>query len=526
MKKTLCFIAFLLAIIVCSSCDTIEPPESFPNIDNISNETSTAITNPNDIEAEKEYHRNIGITVIDSYDELSQYYNIETYLGLYDLTVDSIYRTKLDMDILRKAGKTVDEDYYDLICSFLTENTPKCLLPQQWSHNNALLITWNSYITNLALIDEDLLVSNHSLMDLFAFQCLLDAEAGSNIVKRLESYPILSEVIIGKKISVIGQRYETSLNRTVIDVLSDSSEKLLFRLGKCEIKYLDTDVVIVDKNEVISTLPSYEGVISIAPVNKYGIIGETIYYSVTSTAENIPNRDVSFSSSRLEDAVRIYFNKEKTDPISLKELATINSIFINGDNIFINQNGLTLDHMNAEIPAQNNDFSFEDIDYFPCLSSLTVKYNKTGNPSGTTLKYLDWLELVACDITDLSGIENCYIRTLMLRDNNINDASVLSTARALDSVNLSGNPLSKINMPNKAISQLHLMNTNIDSLDFAENLKDLFALNVIGTKITNADIVLKFPSLQYLNLPSGIDYSNIAEMKSLRELTVGEEIIK
>lgn len=111
-----------------------------------------------------------------------------------------------------------------------------------------------------------------------------------------------------------------------------------------------------------------------------------------------------------------------------------------------------MDHINADTPAQNNDFSFEDIDYFPCLSSLTVKYNKTGNPSGTTLKYLDWLELVACDITDLSGIENCYIRTLMLRDNNINDASVLSTARALDSVNLSGNPLSKINMPNKAIS--------------------------------------------------------------------------
>lgn len=527
MKKTITLLILGVFIITIASCNASgnHNDMTIPIISDTSGTTTTVISPPT-VDDEKEYHRNLGMTIIDSYDEdLTKYYgDLKSYDGRYEILVDQIYRSKLDIEILKKTGieLPIYDKYYELICSFLLENTPKCLLPQYWSSGkpDRLNLQFVNEIYYLASLDEIRVVSNIKLIDLFACYCFSSALSGSNISTDLNNYPIILKELTGDPVSIEGQSFNQLTCRTEISVPRENNETLYVALGKFDVKITNNRLYVFSPDEKVSLPADYSGFISVAKANEYGIIGKTEYYEVESSVSLIPATPVSFKSNRLEKAIREYLNFSENDIITLKDLTEVTSIFITGDFVAVNPSGLSLDILNANEPAKNNDFSFDDLDNFPCLKSLTVKHNKTGNPSGERIKYINYIELWNNGITDISGLEGANASSISIMDNDFTDASVLSSMKVICQVFLNDNPIEKLSLPSKPIEQLRLRNTDITDLGFLDNVLSLGILDVHGTKIKSADELLYLRDISVLDLPAGVDYSKIKLISTLRELTV------
>lgn len=537
MKKTLpIIICLLLTAAIVASCSGNKP--DVPDIPNIgdptstSNDSSPSDTSGQEVYDEIKYHEKLGFEIIKSYgsEEFTHAYNIKTYEGLYSLVVDSIYRTKLDIDILKNAGYDdgTFDGYTTVIMDFLKENDPKHLLPRNQSTLAAgkLHIPWLIYIPDLIQANEEQFLRNEALFIVYAFQCKRDALGGADISKRLAAFPDVQKKLVGSSPVVTAQRFDDASCRTVVDIDADDNVRLVFKLGRDAVRCTDTDVYILKKGVALSVPPDYSGDISIAAQNEYGLLGPTVYYTVKSTVEQIPDSQVNFKSSRLEAAIREYLNKPSPAKIKKSDLSSITDIFVNGDLITLNRTGLTVEMINRNTPAAVNDFSFSDIDNFPCLTSLTVKHNRTGDPSGDTVLNLSWLELTDCGISDISGLSGCNIKTLWLADNNITDVSILASATALDNVMLANNPISKAVFPSKAMAVIDMSNTHITDLACLDEVVAMFSFDCSDTNVSDISRLTKIRNIHYLTLPANVDYKIVQNISSLRELVVGDKKIK
>lgn len=527
------------------SCGGDQP--DIPDIPNIGDSTSTTAQDApessdpptssdpsaSEVYDEVKYHEELGFGIIKSYDseEFMHAYN-GTYDGLYALTVDSIYRTKLDIDILRKAGYDdgTFDGYLAVIQDFLKENSPKYLLPQEQSSlaEGKLRISWTAYIFHLIQENEEEFLKNEKLFAVYAFQCWRNALGGSDVSRGLSTYPEVQKKLVGSQPTVVEQRFDPVTCRTVIDIVADENARLVFKLEKGTVRCTDVDTYMMEKGvSVISVPPDYSGDLSIAAQNEYGLFSQTVYYTVKSTVDQIPDDDVNFRSARLEAAVREYLNKPSPARIKKSDLSSITDLFINGDQIaFVKFYTLPLEEINRNVPATVNDFSFSDIENFPCLDTLIVKHNRTGNPSGSAILNLHWLQLEDCGISDLSGLSGCNIKTLWLAYNDITDASVLSSATALETVLLSHNPLSKVFFPSKAMVNIDLYDTRITDLSCLEGLVSLFSFDCDSTEVSDILPLTKVRNIRRLFLPANADYKIVLKIPTLTELMVGNETIK
>ena len=135
------------------------------------------------------------------------------------------------------------------------------------------------------------------------------------------------------------------------------------------------------------------------------------------------------------------------------------------------------------------------------------------------------LELIGCGITDISGLENAYCEQLILSRNEITDARAIGSMNSLYSVWLLHNPVREISLPNRHLNQLYIRGTQIDNLEFLENVPSMSSFNCIDTKVTDISIIAKFYNLKDLSIPDGVDYSMI-NTNALDSFYVGNNRIK
>ncbi len=529
-KKVLATITAIILLFALSACkveggDIIDIP-SYANdpLVSASDDTDNA-----DETSERDQHINLGMTVIESIEDLGSYYDLSTYEGLAQLVTDYAYRTKLDIEYIRKKDncESLYAEYYELLVSYLEDNKPKCLIPQDETAKMGTVGNgWKNHIMSMASLDEQSLTENEKLVGIFAYHCFTDAKGTADIPKRLQKYPLLSAKLLGEKPVITGQRFDSERSITVLDAQAPEGFDIVYLCGKGRMRITDNNYFVISSEEDIELLPNYSGTVTVACRGKYGLIGESVEFKVSDMSDKIPANEVKFSSARLDGAVRAFLGKSAGDAITQKDLIDVKDIYINGDGVYINRKGLTVEAMNATAKATVNDFVFSDIEYFPCLTYLTVKNNDISDPSGKRIRYIEWLEITNCGIKDISALEGTQARIISLVDNEITDASVLASAARASTIIINGNPLRKISLPEISFIKISIDNTEISSLDFLSSAVEISSFSCIGTNVKDIGILASFDDIKSLYIPEGIDYGITSRMSSLDEFYVGDKKIK
>ncbi|MBR2634557.1 MAG: hypothetical protein IKD31_03145 [Clostridia bacterium] len=535
MKNRVLRFLMLIALLFFSSCN-FRPKESFeiPTVgETIPLSAEKKMDESDLVRKEQEYHRNLGMIVISDTDseEYRAAYDQKSFEGQYRLLIDCLYRAKLDIGILRAKGvETKEYDCYEeRIDSFLKENPPQCLLPQKWVKEERLEHFWREVFYRAAEYDAEKLFSNEDLMRLFEFDLLCRAENGTDVKTALSSYPRLVEMFFPPKAQFLSQGFDSERNQTVLSLCSHDAKEIWVKEGKNTISYSSQFVTVYPANTPILLSPSFEGEISVALMGENGLLGETVFISVSAAVEKISDTAVTFCSARLEQAIRAYLKRGASEPITQKDLASVHSVYWNGDVIYINPSPteIPLEILNQNIPAQIDDFSWEDFDFFPCLSNLEVRYNAAGNPQGRAVSSLFSLKLVSCGITDLSGLKNCTVAQLVLEQNEIQNAEILSDARSLEFLSLCQNPLKKFLLPKKPLSTVNVRNTLLSDLSFLDSVSFLKEMDLTETKISDVKALSYDPpkEIRAIYLPEGVAWEELKKISSLENLYVGDKEI-
>lgn len=456
---------------------------------------------------EIEYHRALGMTIIGEGNNGKGFYDRNTYEGLYQSLVDRLYRTKLDIELLRKYGDNKEEHnrLYDVATTFLTDKQPVSLLPRPENlvKGRSPSAQWMEDLYSMAELDEERLMADEELVALYTYVARGRAVTTANYIERFRGeFPLLCEMIFGTPPVIVGQRFEPEMCRTLIDVTAEPDAYLVYE--RFNPSPNETQYSILGKDRTIELSPTYSGPIYVAKVNENGTFSEAAFIEVKSAVDLIPAEEVTFVSARLESAVRAYLGKDATEPITKAELTGITDLFINGDTIILDASLVTVELYNRTDYATVNDFSFADIDNFLCLDSLTVRNNTTGDPYGNVIRMLSRLELSNCGITDLSALKGSAIWTLKVDHNQITDASVLESFGSLGWVILNDNPLTTLALPARGNSLLSINNTFLTNLDFLANVKSMFQFVYHGTPITDVTPLYRFTTLNSISRPDGM----------------------
>lgn len=490
-----------------------------------------------DEETERKYHISLGMKVVEDIGaEAGKIYDLEAYDGAYAYLRDSLYRAKLDIDIWRAKGYDdgTYNEIYAKICAFIEKNEPEYLHSQVWGKEDKSVMVsgWVGKLFAAATLDEKQIVENKELMEVlgayFHKNSLSPGYSGNGISK--DKYPMIYNELCGKAISTNGQEYDEKTARTRVKIsfsenTGDIGGYFVYLKGGTQIKNLTMLLNIAKTEKDILISPNYSGKISIAHVSKHGILGETVVYNVSSEAKAFTDDEVKFLSPSLEKALRKHLNKNEGDIITNKELLEINDIFINGEYIVFNREGLTLDVINYTGNIRENDLSFSDFDNFPFLDSLVIKNNQMEAPSGKTVCNVSFLELANCGINDISGLENALVNSLDLSNNDISDASVIETMVCLDSITLKDNPIEKLEMPKKAITAIDIRGALLDNCDFLKECTSVYSFNCENTEITDIFLLLRFKQLYSLSLPEKVDIAVVEKIETLKVLYIGGKSI-
>ncbi len=528
MKRLTALFLTVAMLLLLPACAPDEPDTpDVPDIPSIGDE-SDSTSDTGDVGAEYdeiEYHRALGMTIIESNHDYFGHYDMTTYEGLYQKVVDGVYRTKLDIEILRESGYT-NPDYdelYLIVTAFLEDKEPKCLQPKSEDLLRLKMVggNWDADIYYLADIDEARVVADERLMAFRTYYAKRRVLSMPNYIENLQAdYPLICEAIFGTPPVIEGQRFDPETCYTLIDVTADPDAYLVYH-PRFDPAKADTRYSVLGKNRTIELSPAYSGPIYVAELNANGTYSEAAVFEVQSAAELISAEEVSFVSPRLEGAVRTFLGKDKAEPITKAELAAVTSLRINDKGISVNNKTI------SEEPFTEADtFSFEDINHFACLNNLTVENISTGNPYGNVFRTLYSLYLFKCGVTDISALEGSSMTNLLCPQNQITDASVLSTFTSVEDVMFINNPLEKIALPDHGMAQVILRDTPISDLAFFDTVPYLWKLDLTNTKITDASVLAKFTALTELYLPAGVDYSFIKNFPELKELTVGGESVE
>ncbi|MBE6617805.1 MAG: hypothetical protein E7627_07715 [Ruminococcaceae bacterium] len=500
-----------------------------------------------------------GVAVIESYEDFKfhLYYDHTTYEGNYNYMVDHLFRLKFDLEYLQEIGKLepLYAEYLPLVSEFLEGKQMTCYLPKWCTDPSDLMPEgvmdkelylsvrdnpydppaesidwgWYDYFPRAWKLDPEAVEGDELLMELFKTECIRrEKKFYSDSGYLREKYPGLYAQIYPSS-PIIGEiKYDAETMRTLVPVDTKGCGKYFYRLGETAISAFAHHKTYYEMNagEPISLSPDYQGYITVVCVNDDGLAGENVLVYVESNVGKLSDTPVEFESAALRDAVCAYLGLETGDQVTPKMLAGIKEIFINGSDVYFNYEGLDVQQMNENDGSLLEGLSLADFRYFASLKFLEIYNNPIDKVEGEWLLLLTRLSLKNCGVSDISGLEGAFIEQLLLHYNNITDATVLSTFRCLDDVNLAHGPLEKIALPERDISQLMIHNTSIDSLDFLVGTDSLFSISCDNTGITDVSVLNGFTDLYHAYLPAGVDVSVIKDLPNLLNLFVGEEEIK
>ncbi len=447
-----------------------------------------------------ELHRGGEIEIMENIESVEDYsakkalYYGGGYEGFYQALVDCIYRTKLDIEIVRAEGFDDHryDAYYKAVCKFLENNNPKYLIPSTWVRlpggEKSISYNWGDDLFFLIGIDEARVAADDALLELWKQAALCRSLNFSDPSNDLEKYPLIEKMVILDAPSVKGQYFDAETCRTVIELEAAEYDAIAYGVG-INLWRDSQNLTILAPGEKISFAPDFSGVVTIVYLDEIGLFGKKTVIEVKSSLDLIPAETVSFKSARLDSAVREYLGKSETDIILKTELVGINAIAFYGDVVSVNGEGVTVEQINAEVRAQVNDFSYDDLDNFPCLRNLTVYRNDLEAPGGNAIRYIPYIRLNDCGITDISGFRDSYTEILSLLNNGIEDAQVLESANKLWYIDLGGNPLERLVLPAKSFGQIRVDGTHLTSLDFLEPVLDIGQLSFDNTEITDLSIL-------------------------------------
>lgn len=180
--------------------------------------------------------------------------------------------------------------------------------------------------------------------------------------------------------------------------------------------------------------------------------------------------------------------------ITTEEVAQIQELYVYGDTFF------TTEQKDEDFGVEYRLQNLEDLQYFTSLKLLDINYGDFNSleEAGFSLTSLKTLELTACELRDVSGIEKLTELThLNLDENRLLDVTPISSLRNLTYLNLAGNET--------------FFDTSYEIEGFAElaNLTNLEYFAVSGS-----------------GLPMMEDVSLLSEMRGLRELYLYDAGIK
>lgn len=122
---------------------------------------------------------------------------------------------------------------------------------------------------------------------------------------------------------------------------------------------------------------------------------------------------------------------------------------------------------------------------------------------------LEKLGLNGDDIASINVLKSAFY--LHLNDNNIEEISDFPDAPYLDTLDLSGNPIKSINIPaEKApnLKTLYLRNTDIEDLNLLKGFDNLTEINLSNTKVKRIAPLKKFRNLKLIE----VDVKNIEDI--------------
>ena len=533
--------ALLLCFILIFSFISCRPDPDGPFIPSISDDLTPtpeySAPQTSDLSDEESYYSSLGVIILQPGDDISSFYAMKTYDGAYSYLFDCIFRLRLDLEALQSLGYDdgTYKRYSELCAEFIGDRLPYCLHPGSDLTENPKLSAgkWQSAFMILYDLDESRTLANEKLIDLYRFECRRRMAAGGDAIKGISGMPRLTAAIFPETPKVEGQHYDSDTGMTVIEAAPFGEGGIIYTTASTEIRGRSGEFYIASPGEKITLMPDYSGTISLAAIGKDGVIGETVHFNVKQETGSITADPVNLRSTRLDAAVRSHLGKSAGDVLTRHDLIAINEIFITGDRIFINGEGVTAEVMNLKKQAEYDDFDFSDLDFFPCLHALTVCHNRTGAPRGAGVCRVERLWLQNCGIEDISGLEASRASVIWLADNKITDASVLENIRSATDISLAGNPLASLSLPDRCLSTLVLRSTGIHSIDFLSDLPGLFSLDLSDTEITDFSVLRRFGALDSdktlsdLSLPGAANADEIILwLPRLRSLSVGERQVK
>lgn len=472
-----------------------------------------------------------GAIIIDNYQHfhINEYYDYSSYDGKYSYLIDTLYRIKLDINNIEINGRLSRfyRKYKSSIEDFLDGKTVTCVLPCiDNGDSNSITTSWTRQFYELVEMDSERVYADEKLMDLFRMDCQRWALSYYDLAEEIQNeYPELYRLIYPELPSITGVSYDSKTMRTVISVDTHGEKNFIYILQKGPISKFAKNYNKLESDDEFTVPVTYEGYVSIACIDENGLIGETASVYIEPQTDWLSSITCEFSCVTFRKALYSYLEIPDSVDITPAMLLNITSIYINGSDIYFNEEGLDVDKMNENDGSKLKDICFEDFDYFVSLENLTIEHNSLPALSGSAIKYVTTLELTDCGVKDISYLEGSFIQYLRLYSNAITDATVLANMPYLKDAYLANNPVGVIELPETELSNISIRNSKITTLDWLEDVAGLFSFDCSGTKISDLSILGDFSDLHLLYLPEGADYSFVVKLDKLHTLWVGSKQI-
>ena len=201
-----------------------------------------------------------------------------------------------------------------------------------------------------------------------------------------------------------------------------------------------------------------------------------------------------------------------------QDLLGITSIFITANDVYINDEGITLDILNSREEEKEQKICLADFDHFYGLNSLKVQHHAINKIEGERVRYVRALQFFNCGLNDLSFLKGGTVQSLSLPNNRIKDATCLADLPTLYYVDLKYNPLTSLALPEKAMYYVSIGYTEMKSLDFLWGVTSVDQLWMPGAPIEDFDMLFGVYEIGRLYLPKTANQDIVKKLSCAKEI--------
>ena len=297
--------------------------------------------------------------------------------------------------------------------------------------------------------------------------------------------------------SLPSERYK---ERRVVEITDKNHNPIYYTLDDSE---------PTEENGILYTEPIIlrNGITKIKAIviSAYGFISKvvTIQYAI-----DIPDAELTFTDSGIENAVRRALNKGWYEPIMNDEAASITELTIVGNNYSTNTNAkFTASEYFWEASNYGSDYrgnvqQLDDLRYLPFLQRLHIAFQDNLDiQTVSRCKNLSELSLINVNLTDVSPLAGLTrLRKLCIGWNYVNDFKSLSGLTNLTHLGLWGNMIADIgvvsNFPN--LVYLDISDNQVKNVSAVSGLTKLRSFWAYGNGITDLSPLVNLLELNTL----------------------------